>query len=85
MYILFTTLTIKHLVYVKGHPNNPHTQRILPRRDYAPNFEIPGSATGLDLKATDFQKCLTHIGVGTRCLRSKSGCGESCALSTPTL
>ena len=28
--------------------------RILPRRDQAPGFEIPGSAFVLDLKATDF-------------------------------
>ena len=28
--------------------------RILPRRDHAPGFEIPGSAIVLDLKATDF-------------------------------
>ena len=30
--------------YVKGHRNNPQTPRILPRRDHAPGFEIPGSA-----------------------------------------
>ena len=40
--------------YVKGHQNNPQIPRILPRRDHAPGFEIPGSATVLDLKATDF-------------------------------
>ena len=40
--------------YVKGHQNNLKTQRILPRRDHAPGFEIPGSATVLDLKAIDF-------------------------------
>ena len=49
--ILFTTLIIKTFVYVKGHQNNPHTPRILPRRDYAPGLEISGSATVLDLKA----------------------------------
>ena len=40
--------------YVKGHQNNLQTPRILPRRDHALGFEIPGPATILDLKATDF-------------------------------
>ena len=31
--------------YVKGHQNNPQTPRILPRRDHAPGFDIPGSAS----------------------------------------
>ena len=35
-----------------GHQNNPQTPRILPRWDHAHGFEIPGSATVLDLKAT---------------------------------
>ena len=37
-----------------GHQNNLKTPRILPRREHAPGFEIPGSATVSDLKATDF-------------------------------
>ena len=40
--------------YVKGHQNNLQTPRILPRRDHDPGFEIPGSATVQDLKATDY-------------------------------
>ena len=40
--------------YVMGHQNNLKTPRILPRREHAPGFEIPGSATVSDLKATDF-------------------------------
>ena len=44
--ILFSTLTIKHRVYVNGHQNNPQTRRSLPCQDSAPS-EIPGSATAL--------------------------------------
>ena len=33
---------------------NPQTPRILSPRDRTLGFEIPGSATVLDLKATDF-------------------------------
>ena len=42
--------------YGKGHQNNPQTPRILPRRDNAPGFEIPGSAPVEDLKAREFRK-----------------------------
>ena len=50
---------------MKGHQNNPQTPRNLPRWDHAPGYEIPGFATVLDLKATDFDHinykiCLTH-------------------------
>ena len=41
---LFSTLTTKHKVCVKGTSKQPQTPRILPRRDRAPGFEIPGSA-----------------------------------------
>ena len=56
MCILFTTLTTKHRIHVcvKGHQNNLQTSKIIPCRDHDSNFEIPGSATVLDLKATDF-------------------------------
>ena len=49
-------------------------------RDHAPaGFEISGSATVLDFKATEFQKCLTHIGVGKiGVYGDRDGCGESC-------
>ena len=40
--------------YVKGNQNNLQTPRILTRRDHAPGFKIPESATVLDLKPTDF-------------------------------
>ena len=53
--------------YVKGHQNNLQTPRILPRRDHAPGFEIPGSATVLDFKATDFEMPNSHRRQ-TRCL-----------------
>ena len=33
---LFSSLTAKHRVCVKGHQNKPKTPRILPRRDRAP-------------------------------------------------
>ena len=36
---------------MKGHQNKPETPRILPRRDHVLCFEIPESATVLDLKA----------------------------------
>ena len=51
-YIFYSLLKLqKHLVYVKGHQNNPQTPRILTRRDHGPGFEIHGSATVLDLEA----------------------------------
>ena len=37
----------KHRVYVKGHQNEPLTQRIMPRRDHVPVSEIPASTTGI--------------------------------------
>ena len=42
--ILFSNLTTKayYRVYVKGHQIN----QIIPRRNRAPRFKIPGSATG---------------------------------------
>ena len=46
-------------MYVKGYQKNPHTPKILPRRDRAPGFEIPGSApvnylvNWLNMTATD--------------------------------
>ena len=75
--ILFTTLTTKTFDKCEGAPNNPQTPRIIPRQDHALGFEIPGSATVLDLKATDFDKCLSHIGVDIQCLWGRGGCGES--------
>ena len=53
--ILFPTQTPKNtLVYVKRHQDNPQTPKILPHWDHAHGFVIPGSATVLDLKVTDF-------------------------------
>ena len=46
--------TYKNISYLWRDQNNPQTSRILPRRHHAPGFEIPGSATVLDLKPTDF-------------------------------
>ena len=43
--ILFSTLTSKHRVCLKWHQNNRQTPKILPHRDRAPGYEIPGSAT----------------------------------------
>ena len=48
--ISFTTL-LKICEWASKQSPDP---RILPHRDHAPGFEIPGSATVLDLKATDF-------------------------------
>ena len=48
MLILFSTLTAKHRVCIKGHQNNLKTSEIIPRRDRAPpGSKINGSATDL--------------------------------------
>ena len=68
-HVFYSLLWLKKpLVYVKGHQNNPQSQRILSRRDHAPGFEMDGSDSGLYLKATDLQKCINHKGVETRFL-----------------
>ena len=68
---------------MKGHQNNPQSQRILSRRDHAPGFEMDGSDSVLYLKATDLQKCINHKGVETRFLRWGGGMGCVCGESSP--
>ena len=50
------TLTTKTFGIYEGasKQSQDSTPRILPRRDHVPGFDIPGSATVKDLKATDF-------------------------------
>ena len=48
--ILFTSLTTKTYGMCEGASNQTPELRIIPRRDRAPGFEIPGSAPEDDIQ-----------------------------------